>query len=875
MRKFVALALASIFFISAFGTFAQAATPKNDTRALPDPNDVWFDPAWSQSKFFIISNQNNPNNLYNYQVKIVVQYQAGMRSDFGDVRFVTDNGITEFPYWMESKTDSVMATFWIKVPMIPGGGSLGMYVFYNNPAATYTGNGTAVFTFFDDFSSIAGWTAYSTLASVSSPVPGIMQLNNPNGNTRAWATPNVPWNAGDFVLEMSYALKNAAGQEGGPLFRIPGSSAEGSIRGYQPATRGRGVNDMPVWRMDGMTAGAGNMPYLVGNGVYVGFGVTNGWYRGVVTASGNSMRWYPNYPSSSISWTDGSYANGNVGLWVYAVSDLQVDWMFTREFANPEPIVWTDPAWNQLATMTIINAANPTTLTDYQVKVVTPLLDGMRSDFGDVRFSMDGGIIWLSYWMETSSPTSATFWVKIPTIPGNSNIRLYAYYDNPAATYIGNGNNVFAFFDDFNSGSIDPAKWDVVNGGTYSVGGGILTIASGGDWWGNADNSLYLVSKPSLPTNFIAESYITQAGLDSYNRFFGLRSGPATNAKQFVLLQDGDRSHITNVFRDTVGGGANWYGENTGTPNPGNTNMKAKFVRTGDTVVSSYGGSNTNTRTIAGWDLSYIGLTDTHTAGNPSRFDWVFARQYANPEPILNMNPVNKDDIVNLNEDTVNTNLNPFANDVEPEGNTPMRIVFFSPAQHGYAELVGTTQIRYTPNPNYYGPEQIRYRVVDTWGNGDDGYININVVNVPDAPVAIDDGYTVRGNTVNNEFEVLANDYDNDGDILSFTALSGTLNGVVYLSPSGMSLLYSPNVGFSGVDSFQYTISDGTGLTDTGTVNVTVLKGQAISADTAHPPEAKGPKSSAAVDVFVVDSLLIVVLAILLIVLFRRRENKD
>ena len=39
---------------------------------------------------------------------------------------------------------------------------------------------------------------------------------------------------------------------------------------------------------------------------------------------------------------------------------------------------------------------------------------------------------------------------------------------------------------------------------------------------------------------------------------------------------------------------------------------------------------------------------------------------------------------------------------------------------------------------------------------------------------------------------------------------------------SGSNLVYTPSANFNGSDSFTYTINDGTGLTDTATVSVTV-----------------------------------------------------
>ncbi|MDP9406573.1 MAG: cadherin-like domain-containing protein, partial [Actinomycetota bacterium] len=63
---------------------------------------------------------------------------------------------------------------------------------------------------------------------------------------------------------------------------------------------------------------------------------------------------------------------------------------------------------------------------------------------------------------------------------------------------------------------------------------------------------------------------------------------------------------------------------------------------------------------------------------------------------------------------------------------------------------------------------------------------------------------------------VLANDRDADRDRLRVTAVGAARSGRTALS-SGM-VLYRPNAGFAGTDTFTYTVSDGRGGTATGTV---------------------------------------------------------
>ena len=89
------------------------------------------------------------------------------------------------------------------------------------------------------------------------------------------------------------------------------------------------------------------------------------------------------------------------------------------------------------------------------------------------------------------------------------------------------------------------------------------------------------------------------------------------------------------------------------------------------------------------------------------------------------------------------------------------------------------------------------------------------------APTAVDDNAATAENTA-VDINVVANDTDPEEDILSVTSVATPTHGTAGIVPgSTTTVTYSPNAGFNGADSFDYTISDGTD-TDTGTVTVTV-----------------------------------------------------
>jgi len=103
----------------------------------------WLE-GWSYCKVHELSSVADTTD---HQVKIIVHYGSGndlgehvyldgrCRADFGDLRFTLDDGVTEIPYWVESKTNGDKAIVWVKVPQITPNGTR-ILLYYDNPTAT-------------------------------------------------------------------------------------------------------------------------------------------------------------------------------------------------------------------------------------------------------------------------------------------------------------------------------------------------------------------------------------------------------------------------------------------------------------------------------------------------------------------------------------------------------------------------------------------------------------------------------------------------------------------------------------------------------------------------------------------------------------------
>ncbi len=187
----------------------------------------------------------------------------------------------------------------------------------------------------------------------------------------------------------------------------------------------------------------------------------------------------------------------------------------------------------------------------------------------------------------------------------------------------------------------------------------------------------------------------------------------------------------------------------------------------------------------------------------------------------ITVNPVNDapvavDDSAVTDEDAAAT-IAVVANDTDIEGDVLCVDSVTQPA-HGSAAIVGC-DVSYTPDANYHGSDSFTYVVSDSKGGTDVGTVSMTVSAVNDAPVANNDSASTAEDTAVT-INVLANDSDVDGDTLSVASVTNPPHGSAV--KSGSNVVYTPDAGYSGTDSFSYTVSDGNGGTDTATVTVNV-----------------------------------------------------
>ncbi len=165
--------------------------------------------------------------------------------------------------------------------------------------------------------------------------------------------------------------------------------------------------------------------------------------------------------------------------------------------------------------------------------------------------------------------------------------------------------------------------------------------------------------------------------------------------------------------------------------------------------------------------------------------------------------------------------IDALSNDSDIDGDTIV-ITSVSLASNGTVELLENGTLQYTANDGFVGVDTFEYTITD----GEltqTGTVSVTVTDDGEpentAPMTVADTASTVA-TAPVIIDALSNDSDIDGDTIVITSVSLASNGTVELLENG-TLQYTANDGFVGVDTFEYTITDGE-LTQTGTVSVTV-----------------------------------------------------
>lgn len=178
----------------------------------------------------------------------------------------------------------------------------------------------------------------------------------------------------------------------------------------------------------------------------------------------------------------------------------------------------------------------------------------------------------------------------------------------------------------------------------------------------------------------------------------------------------------------------------------------------------------------------------------------------------FNKAPMTSNYQFNVNEDL---SLVEVVNSTDPDGDE-VTYSIVQQALNGNVNITTSGQFTYQPTNNFNGQDSFIFKAEDTYGNSSEGTVTITVDAVNDAPTATNVSLTT---TVDSSVTSSFNASDVDGDELTYENTNPS-NGS--LNVSGSSFTYTPAAGFSGQDSFQYTVTDSAGVSVTATVTITV-----------------------------------------------------
>lgn len=185
----------------------------------------------------------------------------------------------------------------------------------------------------------------------------------------------------------------------------------------------------------------------------------------------------------------------------------------------------------------------------------------------------------------------------------------------------------------------------------------------------------------------------------------------------------------------------------------------------------------------------------------------------------VNDAPVAVDDHFNMTENTSMT-LNLVSNDTDLDSNNLKITSLWTILNWTWVINASWTGVVFTPSMNFNWTIMFIYTVSD-WSLSDVWNVTVDVGPANAAPVARDDYLSTFKNTVKT-IDPRINDTDSNWDILSVSWVTNWLHWSV--SFTSVSVTYTPNTDYYWTDSFEYTISDWSWLTDKWKVLVTVHK---------------------------------------------------
>jgi hypothetical protein len=134
---------------------------------------------------------------------------------------------------------------------------------------------------------------------------------------------------------------------------------------------------------------------------------------------------------------------------------------------------------------------------------------------------------------------------------------------------------------------------------------------------------------------------------------------------------------------------------------------------------------------------------------------------------------------------------------------------------HGTVSITFDRHVFYTPTAGYLGADSFTYRAIGPGGTSSPSTVTISVGIETNVPVTSNTNQSIISNSVNNIIDI---------SVINLPTRLAIVNNPEYgiATVIGQGIVYTPDNGYYGVDSFDYTASNRFGTSNTGTVTLTV-----------------------------------------------------
>ncbi len=220
----------------------------------------------------------------------------------------------------------------------------------------------------------------------------------------------------------------------------------------------------------------------------------------------------------------------------------------------------------------------------------------------------------------------------------------------------------------------------------------------------------------------------------------------------------------------------------------------------------------------AGTDVTYtyntLGrlMSATYSDGTTITYTYDAAGNRTQLTTVNGGNPTAVNDSYSTNQNSAVT-VDPRAND----SGTGLTITAAGQGGHGTTSFTASS-VTYTPTSGYVGADSFTYTITDASSHTASATVSMTV-NAVAGPTAVNDSISIQAGAATT-VNVLANDTSPQSYGLTVTSVTTPAHGTASVNSGGASVTYTPTTGYSGSDSFNYSISDGHGGTASATVSV-------------------------------------------------------